>query len=253
MTRLHPRGRYGPDGPGSCRGRRVLPAPVLLFLGLLLAVVPLAAGCSRGGNLPEARPVLDRSAKAMSGVSSVRFAIDVDGIVAPLTIHSIKGVLSRAGNASGAVTIALGDDLVEEDFVLVGKDLYLRGATGPYQLAPESFNSRVYDPNVLLAPDHGIPAELAAAADARVRGTERVNGVDTYRISASIGPELLKGLTQLEPGQSRLPATLWVARDGDRLEKAEVTFRTNLVPEDTRITLTLADFDKPVDIKPPPT
>jgi lipoprotein LprG len=223
------------------------------LLGLLVAAVLLAA-CSHSGNLPAAaKPVLDRSAKAMTGVSSLHFTIDVDGIVAPLTIHSIKGDLSRAGNASGTVMIALGNDLVEEDFVLVGKDLYLRGATGPYQLAPESFNSRVYDPNSLLSADRGIPAELTGATDAKVRGAERVNGVETYRISASLAPDLLKGLTELQPGQTRIPATLWVAQDSGLLQKAEVTFRTNLVNEDTRLTLTLTDYNKPVDVKPPPT
>jgi lipoprotein LprG len=226
-------------------GRFVLPG--------LLVVALAASGCAGGGNLPAARPVLDRSSKTMSDVSSVRFAIDIDGIVAPLTIRSVKGVLSRAGNASGSVAIALGNDLEEEDFVLVGKDLYLRGATGPYQLAPESFTGRVYDPKVLLTPDHGLPAALSGAQDARTRGTERVNGVETYRISATIPPDLLKGLTLLEKGQARLPATLWISADDGRLQKAEVTFRTHLVSEDTHLTLTLADFDKPVDIKPPPT
>jgi lipoprotein LprG len=219
----------------------------------LLCVALLAAGCGGGGNLPAARSVLDRSSKAMGDVSTVRFTIGIDGIVAPLTIHSVKGVLTRTGNASGVVQIALGNDLEEEDFVLVGKDLYLRGATGPYQLAPESFTGRVYDPAVLLTPDRGLPAALAGAQDARTRGTERVNGVNTYRITATISPDLLKGLTLLEEGQKRLPATLWVSMDDARLQKAEVTFRTRLVSEDTRLTLTLADFDKPVDIKPPPT
>jgi lipoprotein LprG len=218
----------------------------------LLVVALLSAGCGGGGNLPDARSLLDRSAKAMGDVSTVRFAIDIDGIVAPLTIRSIKGVLTRAGNATGTVLIALGSDLEEEDFVLVGKSLYLRGATGPYQLVPESFTGRVYDPKVLLAPDHGLPAELSGAQDARTRGAERVNGVSTYRVSATLAPDLLKGLTLLENEQKRLPATLWISQDDGRLQKAEVTFRTRLVSEDTRLTLTLGDFDKPVDIKPPP-
>ena len=219
---------------------------------ILLVLALLAAGCGGGGNLPPARSLLDRSAKAMGDVSTVRFTIDIDGIVAPLTIRTVRGVLTRAGNATGTVSIALGNDLEEEDFVLVGKALYLRGATGPYQLAPESFTGRVYDPSVLLTPDHGLPAELSGAQDARTQGTERVNGVSTYRVSATLAPDLLNGLTLLENPQKRLPATLWISQDDGRLEKAEVTFRTHLVSEDTRLTLTLTDFDKPVDIKPPP-
>jgi lipoprotein LprG len=228
------------------RTRRRFPSPGLVV------VVMLVAGCSRTP-LPPAGPLLVHSSRSMGDVSSVRFVMDIDGIVAPLTIRSVKGVLSRSGNASGSVTLVLGDNLVENEFVLVGKDLYLRGSTGPYRLVPSEVSGNVYDPKVLLAPDRGLPAVLSGATAAKTEGAERVAGVDTYRIHARVTPELLQGLTKLEAGQSRVPATLWVDEKTGRLIRALVVFRTQFVHEDTRLTLTFSQFNEPVDIKPPST
>jgi lipoprotein LprG len=218
----------------------------------LLVLVLLAAGCSRTP-LPAAGPLLMQSSRSMGEVSSVRFAMDIDGIVAPFTFRSVKGVLTRSGNASGSVTLVFGDNLSENQYVLLGKDLYLRGATGPYQLVPSELSGNVYDPKILLAPEHGLPSVLAGATETKTEGVERVAGVDTYRIRARVTPELLQGLTNLEAGQSRVPATMWIDGKTDRLVRALVTFRTHLAPEDTKLTLTLTQFDRPVDIKPPPT
>jgi hypothetical protein len=189
----------------------------------------------------------------MGEVTSLRFDMDIEGPVAPVALRTVTGVLTSAGDAEGTFQTLVGQDLLESDFVLAGDDLYVRQSTGPFQRVPSAFASTVYDPHVLLRPEKGLPAVLAGADGARTRAVERVAGVRTHRITAEIAPELVEGLTYLEAGQDRLPATLWVSVDDGRLIRAQVGFRTRAATEDTRLTLTLSEFDEPVDVRPPRT
>jgi lipoprotein LprG len=224
--------------------------PGSLAAGLLGVLVLLLSGCSREP-LPDPGPLLERSSRAMGKISTVRFTMDIDGTVAPLQLQTVRGVLTSRGDAKGTLTL-LSDNLVEWEFVLLGNDLYLKQSTGGFLKLPPKISEGVYDPDVLLRPEHGLPAVLTGATEARTRGVERVAGVRTHRITARVTTELIEGLTFLEPGQERLPATLWLSIDDGRLIRAQIDFRTRYVSDDTRLTLTLSKFDEPVDVEPPP-
>jgi lipoprotein LprG len=233
--------------------RRSGPRPERLGSCVAALVCLVLLGACSGGKRPAASPLLHKAAEAMGEVSSVRFRIDVDGVLSPLPIVHVDGVLTRAGDAKGSFTSEVGNDLIESDFVLLGGELFYRGSTGPYQILPARMAGAVYDPAVLLAESAGLPSVLAGAQGAETKGTERVAGVETYEIRARVTPELLEGLTVLDPGQERIPAKLWVATEGGLLIRAEVEFRTLGERSDTKLVLTLSNFDKPVTIERPPT
>jgi lipoprotein LprG len=217
---------------------------------LVILILALAA-CSRGEPLPPAGSLLDRSGKAMAEVESLRFSLGVDGVLSGFPIKKADGVLNRQGEVSATVTLEQRDRLIEYRFVLVEGTAYLKGPTAGFQPLPPEVAERIYDPSRLLDPEAGLASALAGARGLRTEDTETVDGVESYRVRARVRTDLLEGLSNLEPGQREVTATLWIAREGSRLVRARVPLRT-AGDNEAVITLTFSEFNAPTDIQPPP-
>jgi len=231
---------------------RIRPRATVLALVLAALLAGTAACKGKGpgpaGDLPAGDGLLKESATAMRGVQTVNFAIEADGTVSGIALRRAGGTLTRDGKAKGSAQVEQFGTNVELQFVVVGDSIYLKGATGGYQKIPLELASSVYDPSAILDPDRGVAKLLDTATEARSEGREKVNGTDSYRVSAKLEREALSaivpGVTEDTPGQ------LWIATDSKRLLKAKVG-----VPGEggktTNVTVTFTDFDKPADISVP--
>jgi lipoprotein LprG len=217
---------------------------VTLFTVLFIALVTSCSGSSgQKVTLPDGAAVLADSAKAMRGVTSTRFALDVQGNTPGVQLRSAEGQLTHEGSAKGTAKVDEGRQILELQFVILGQDLYLRPPTGPVQKLPLSFAGAVYDPSVILNPDRGIAAVLASGTGATTEAREQVDGVDTYRLQAKFPAQPLGTLVPgLTPDKT---SEIWVATQGSRLVKAQfpTTYGT--------VTAHFSDFDAPVQITPP--
>lgn len=211
---------------------------------LIIALVTSCSGSSgQTANLPNGAALLADSAKAMRGVTSTRFTLDVEGNAPGVQLRSAAGQLTRAGSAKGVAKVDEGAQLLELQFVIIGQDLYLRPPTGPVQKLPLSFAGTVYDPSVILNPDRGIAAALASGTGPTTATREQVDGVDTYQLQVKFPAQPLGSLVpQLAQDKT---SEIWVAAQGSRLIKAQ--FPTTY----GSATVHFADFDVPVDITPP--
>lgn len=218
---------------------------------LMVLVLALGACARRGEPLPAPGPILDRAGKAMAEVESVRFALDVEGILSGFPIKKANGALNRRGEVSATVILEQRDNLLEYQFIQVGGTSYLKGSTAGFQPLPPEVAGRIYDPSRLLDPQRGLGFVLTEARGLRTEDTESVRGVETYRVRARVRTGLLEGLSRLEPDQDEVTATLWIARDGSRLVRARIPLRT-AGDNEAVITLTFSRFNEPTDIKPPP-
>jgi lipoprotein LprG len=229
--------------------------PVTRRLSTLFALVLVAftfGGCGPGQKeLPEGRPLLQKAAKAMAGIETMRFKLDVDGTISGLMIKQAEGAVTRDGNVSARADVAQGGQLVEYEYVLAGGTAYLKGPTGGFRPLPPHFATRIYNPSKLLDGEAGLSRTLAEAQDPETQAEERLDGVATYRVRARMSTDTLQGVSALAAGQERLDSVVWIDRDSGRLVQASVPFKPAGSDEEAVFTVRLSNFNEPVDIKPP--
>ena len=80
------------------RTSRALAALAALSLALTGCTAKKADTTTPSNNLPAAEQVLTEAALAMAGVKTTHFAINVDGKISGLRLHSAEGDLTREGN-----------------------------------------------------------------------------------------------------------------------------------------------------------
>jgi lipoprotein LprG len=218
------------------------------IIALLVAlVITLVTSCGGGGaqktTLPDGARLLNDSATAMRTVTTIHFTIRVQGNVPGVPLRYADGRITRQGSAQGTAKVDRGGQLVQEEFVIIGDTLYLRGPTGDFQKLPSSVAGAVYDPSVILNPDRGIAALLVSGKDTTTEARELVAHVDTYRLRANFPRQ---SLGTLVPGLSKdTPGQVWIAVESSRVVKAQFPVGDGL------ISVHFADYDAPVLIDGP--
>ena len=110
----------------------------------------------------------------------------------------------------------------------------------------------IYDPTRLLAPSGGLTELLTSAQQARTEEREGVDGADAFRVTAVLEGKVLGPLVP-NSVPPRVPATLWIGAAHPFLLKAETSLPRGASSEATAITLTISDFNLPVEVTPPST
>ncbi len=196
----------------------------------------LLAACSSSAELPSGPDLLKRSAAAMAAVKTVAFTLATEGSP-PVPVRRAEGDLTREGDAKGSLQIMIGV-LQEFEFVLVGDAVYLKGPTGGFQKSMSRAQlAAIYDPGTIIP---GVPELLAAAQNPTVQSEES----GAYKVSVTLPPDQLK---KVVPGVTEgVPGTLLIDKATSRLSRIDLTLTGG------KVTVTLAGYDAPVDIAPPP-
>jgi lipoprotein LprG len=223
------------------------------LLALVLVAVSVTGCGSDAEELPEAKPLLQQAARAMTGIETVRFKLDVDGTISGLTVKQAEGIMTRGGEVSATADVAQAGELVQYEYVLAEGAAYLKGPTGGFRPLPPRFATLIYNPTKLLDDSSGLRRTLADAQDAETEAAETVDGLATYRIRASMSTEPLQGVSALPAGQQRLDSVLWIDQDSRRLVRLRVPFKPSGSDEQVVFTVRLSNFNEPADIKPPQT
>jgi lipoprotein LprG len=219
-----------------------MPRRILSLLALLAALfTALLTSCGGPSQpLPDGAKLLSDSSNAMKTVTSTKANIDVEGTVPGIPIKSAEGVLKKDGSAKGAVSLDMGAQPFELAFVIIGKDLYLKGPTGGFRKLSYTLP---YDPTLIMDPKRGLPNVLSSGTESETETQEQTNGVDSYRVQTKF-PQAAIG--KLVPGYDpNSESQVWIASKGFRVVQAE--FPTT----DGKITLRFSDYDAPVAITPP--
>ncbi len=143
---------------------------------LVLAGLLTIAGCTSSEKVsatttptPSPADLVSGAVTAMAGVTSAHFVIAVTGTLPDLEVQSAEGDLKADGSAQGKAAIKQFGQLIEIEFIVVDKDLYLKGATGGYTKLPAALAGQVYDPTTILNADAGVSKVLTSATGS-VRG-----------------------------------------------------------------------------------
>ncbi len=214
-------------------------------------MLALGAGCTSSSGTatatavtPAAATLLADSATAMSAVTSASFELTVTGDLPAVPVQQATGQLTATGDAKGSATISQLGQLVEVEFVLIGGELYLKGATGGFTKVPSALAGALYDPSVILNPDKGVAAALSAAQGATVTGTDGEAWLVSATVPAAVAGGLIPGIT------TDVAAVFTIAMAGKQLTAATLTL-SGADGQPATVTVTLSDFNEPVSISPP--
>lgn len=212
-------------------------------------------GCSKKNKetnpseLPTGTQLMADGAKAMGEVKTVHFTIAVNGKISGVSVKAADGDLTKEGNAKGKATIEQLGFVVETEFVLVGKDLYIKGPTGGFTKAPASMAASVYDPSAILDPNRGAPKLLSTAKNPKTEVKEQVDGKDAYRVSFEPDTAALQSLIGTStPGVTGL---VWLDTQTKRIVKAEFKVPASAGNPEGTVTVAFSKYDEPVNISAP--
>jgi lipoprotein LprG len=186
----------------------------------------------------------------MRTVTSVHFAIAVNGTLPGVPIQNADGDLNAKGQAKGNAKISELGQLLQVDFVLFDKNFYLKGPTGSYQKVPASLAGNLFDPTAILDPNRGVAKVLTSAQGASTQAKESVDGIDCYRITGKVGKDVVAALV---PGiGSDVNATVWVTTADKHLPvKAEFAVPGAGGSQGAKVDVDISKVNQPVTVTPP--
>ncbi|TCO58741.1 LppX_LprAFG lipoprotein [Actinocrispum wychmicini] len=217
---------------------------------VMLSVLGLVAvaGCSStstpdSASLPDGTGLLKDAATASKSFSSAHFTMNVTGQVPGLPISQLDGDLNKAGDAKGHAKLSQFGTLIDVEFVVADKTIYIKGPTGSFQRFGDA--SKVFDTSAILDPDRGVGKLLGTVSAAKTEAAEDVAGAKTYRVTGKVTKE---GLTGLVPGiQSDVNVKVWVRQDNPH-QPVKATIE---VTPGNSVDISLSDVDKPVTVTKP--
>jgi len=227
-----------------------------VFLAVALLFAVSLTGCSKdksSGDLPSGASLVSDAAAKTKALKSAHIKIDTEGEVSGLPVRRAEGDLLRSGDAKGTIQISMLGVLVEYQFVVVGKDIYLKGVTGGFQKIDASVAKQIYDPTAILDPERGIAKVLGTATNPTTEAQEKVDGKDAYRVAVGLSGDAVAALVPNIQGQ--VTGKVWIDKNTKDMLKAVLTVPgpssgANAGKSGT-VTITETNIDAPVTVSAP--
>lgn len=236
---------YDADMPFRFRTFRVPAA-----LTALVVAVGLLAGCSSSDSedqtSSDATTLLQQSAEATKALTSAHLEIVVNGKIDGLPVKKLSGNLTNvpATAVTGNATITMRGSDIDIELVVIDGKLY--ASLSPGSWLDMGLALDIYDPSMILDPNAGLANMLANFSDPTSQGTEKVNGIETVKVTGPVSAEAVNRLVPQLKATEEMPGTAWIEKDGDhRLVQARID------DNDSSIQMTLSDWNKPVTVTKP--
>lgn len=219
---------------------------------------------SLGGEVtgePEAVELLRNAANALAALSTFAFGIETtrgeSTIFQGLNVREITGFVRRPVDFTATVVV---------DVPFGSLDVTAIGVDGMAWVQDPLSDTESWIPlegaeNIvaLINPDALIVSSIGLIQDARIDGTENVDGVDATRVAGTVdfattADRVTGGSVQLpaEIVAEPLPVTVWIDGEGRVLEIEVVGQIVLTESEDVVRAVRFFGFNEPVDIAPPP-
>lgn len=234
-------------------GRISRTAPVLW-----LAVIGLVvAGCS--GPAPTPLPpneVIAKAAQNFDAVQSLHFVIDFSGSptyldsARTMVLRHIEGDVTRPDKMRALVKVSLPGVFVQIAAIGIGDQQY---ATDPlnnkWQQIPTEWG---FNPSALFANDTGLKAILGDVRDITAMPQESIDGQGHYHLSGKAGSDQIGHLVGSLATPGDVAVDLWIGKNDFNLRRVQLVELQSGDSTPATWLMQLSDFNKPVDIEPPP-
>jgi lipoprotein LprG len=223
--------------------------PACLLLSALLAAcggddAPEPAG------LPDPATILEGAATTMEAVRSLHFVLEhEDGtteIVRGIAMSHAEGDLVAPDQMQATLEGGLGPVNFEVGVVIIGEDAWIQNPLTRRWEDEDITIDEVFDPR------EGVVGLVRSAQSPQVTDIEEVDGVESYRIEATLDSgdlTLLPG----DPAPGReVPTVAWIGVEDQLVRRVELHGAVaSGESEDLVRRLTLSRFDEDVSIVPP--
>jgi LppX/LprAFG-like lipoprotein len=233
----------------------------LLFLAFSL---PLLVACGGSSAWPEPTPtaelsaneILARSSQRIAETNTLRFHLGIEGVnyIDPAnTIQLLEadGELQRPDGVHVRFKIKVVPGVtITTELITIGDQHWTTDLiTGEWGEAPYEFT---YDPTVLFDNQGGVGPVMNKVSDAKVVGTEKVQGKECFHITATANEDIVGPVTSNTMHGSPVSTNLWIDVNTYDLLRAELEEPASSGnPNPAKWTLDLFDQDEPNSIEPP--
>ncbi len=180
----------------------------------------------------------------MAGLTSAHFTLTVRGKLPDLKVQGAAGDLTSVGDAQGTAKMTQFEQLVEVDFVVVGKVLYVKGPTGGFTKLPAALAGEIYDPTAILQADKGVAAVLRHVVTPGKATLVGSSFTITGTVPKATAAALVPGITSDAMG------TFTIDEASSRLTEV-VLHLAGADGNPAAVDLALSDFNKAVTVSAP--
>ena len=224
---------------------------VLLFA---LAVLLVAAACGDddgepGAAAPDPQQLLLDAAERMEQARSFHFVLEHENggieIVRGIEMTRAEGDVDGATRLRADIEGSFGPLSFEVGIIILPGESWIQNPI------TQRWEREEISIDALFDPSDGIVALMRSARSPEILRRERIGGVDTYRVTATVESGELTVFPGAEPGRD-VPATAWIGVDEPFVYLLEI--RGPIAggeADDIVRRLELSRFDEPVDIAPP--
>jgi hypothetical protein len=192
---------------------------------LCLVFVLLLVACKKE---PTAQEIMNGAAAKMSEATSLEFAITRQGTPAEVAlgdttvgVTGANGQYEAPNKVHATVQAQASGFTTEADVLWVPEGKYFM-----HPLLSPSYSLvdlEGFDAPAIFTAEQGIPAVLQSLGGATIVGTEDIDGVQAYHITADAQGEALTGLTGSVLAAGTAKVDLWIAVDTSELIRLQVT------------------------------
>jgi hypothetical protein len=224
--------------------------PALVMTAALVAVT----GCGNAAATPDARQLLQAAAGTTAAVTSVQLDLKFGPGFQIQGVELVSGLGKfRAPSDSDLVAkTRSAQGFIEPEVLTVGDKVYIK-LIQLQAFAPLSSTEAQQYPSVarMLDKSTGLGPALARGRDPKLSGSEQVDGVDCYKVTALYGPrELNQALAPLSL-KGDVNTTLWIGKGDHFVRKVRFDGPLFSAGTNTFAEVHLHDFNAPVDIPSP--
>lgn len=225
-------------------------------IALLAVVAALVAGgavtgCGGKGGGLSAGQIVSRSAQRTAAVTSFHLVVDIEHVPASTTgisVTYLEGDISVPAALRARVGGTFRGVPLSSELIVIGTKHYLKDPfTGKWSLVPVAMN-----PAAFFDPAKGVLAVVKGARDVAADGSERVGGVDSFRLNGKVRASALTPLLGNTASSKLLPVELWIGKSDLLLRRVQLRGPISAGDgKDAVRTVELSAFGEPVHVVAP--
>jgi hypothetical protein len=216
--------------------------------GLLLALVVAGCGGGKEAPAPPPRVIVGRDVERTAALSSLHFVFKVEHAPSGgpgLTLTFAEGDLRVPDRLRARINGTFARTPIQSEIIIIGGRSFLQDPLTkqwrPFAAAP--------NPGVLVK---AVPAVIRSARGLKNTGSEKVGGVECYRLSGVVRSDVVAPLVGVTASGRAVPFTIWVGKQDFRLRRVRLEGPVGEnEPDDIVRSMEMSKFDEDVTITPP--
>ncbi|HET6309441.1 MAG TPA: LppX_LprAFG lipoprotein [Candidatus Nitrosotalea sp.] len=222
----------------------------------LIAFVALAvlAACQASPTQVDAAATLRAAGTAMAKLKTVtatlafkQGAITFQGF----TLVSAKTSVRMPADSDTFYTVKRQDISISLEVLISGGHVYVHLPFSTFQEFTGSEAAAMPDLAKLFDPATGLPAVIPAGRNPKYIGAEKLNNVDTQKLSVTYSADQVKGMLAQLGSSGDVSAQIWVGTSDHLIRKAVLDGAFGDGGKPASVEVNISGFDAPVNITPP--